>query len=51
MAKYKIELTVESDNDYSDGDQIEELRDDIEMVVADYNCFCRIGEAKVRELN
>lgn len=51
MAKYKIELTVESDNDYSDGDQIEELRGDIEMVVADYNCFCRIGEVKIRELN
>lgn len=51
MAKYKIELTVESDNDYSDGNQIEELRDDIEMVVADYNCFCRLGEVKICELN
>lgn len=37
MAKYKIELIVESDNDYSDGDQIEELRNDIEMAVASYN--------------
>ena len=51
MAKYKIELSVESDNDYSDGDQIEELRNDIEMAVASYNCFCQIGEVKVRELN
>lgn len=49
MAKYKIELTVESDNDYSDGNQIEELRDDIEMVVADYNCFCQLGEVKICE--
>ena len=51
MAKYKIELTVESDNDNSDGNQIEELRDDIEMVVAGYNCFCRLGEVKICELN
>lgn len=51
MAKYKIELIVESDNDYSDGDQIEELRNDIEMAVASYNCFCQIGEVKARELN
>lgn len=51
MAKYKIELVVESDDDYSDGEQIEELRNDIEMAVASYNCFCQIGEAKVCELD
>lgn len=51
MSKYKIELIVESDNDYSDGDQIEELRDDIEMAVASYNCFCQVGEVKVYEVN
>ena len=31
MAKYKIELIVESDNDYFDGNQIEDLKNDIEM--------------------
>ena len=51
MAKYKIELIVESDNDYSDGDQVEELRKDIEMTVANYNCFYQIGDVKVCELN
>ena len=31
MAKYKIELIVESDNDYFDGNQIEDLKNDIEI--------------------
>ncbi len=51
MAKYKIELIVESDNDYFDGEQIEDLRNDIEMATASYNCFCQVGEVKVCELN
>lgn len=51
MARYKITLVLESDPDYSDGEQIEELRDEITSVVADYNCFCQIGETKVCELN
>lgn len=51
MAKYKITVVVESDDDYTDGDQIEELRSDISMVIADYNCFCMIGDVKVQELN
>lgn len=50
MARYEITLVVESDNNYSDGEQIEELRDDITMVVANYNCFCQIGNTEVREL-
>lgn len=51
MAKYKIELIVESDNDYFDGNQIEDLKNDIEMTTASYNCFCRVGEVKVWELS
>ena len=51
MARYKVTVVVESDDDYADGDQIEELRSDISMVIADYNCFCMIGDVKVQELS
>lgn len=51
MAKYKITAIVESDDEYSDGDQIEALRDDISMLIADYNCFCEIGNVKIEELS
>lgn len=51
MARYGITVNVESDNDYSDGDQIEKLRDDLCMLIADYNCFVRIGDVKIEELN
>lgn len=51
MARYGITVTVESDNDYSDGDQIERLRDDLSMMIADYNCFVQISDVKIEELN
>lgn len=51
MARYGITVNVESDNDYSDGDQIEKLRDDLSMLIADYNCFMQIGDVKIEELN
>lgn len=51
MTKYKITAVVESDDEYSDGNQIEELKDDISMLIADYNCFCEIGSVKIEELN
>lgn len=51
MARYEITLVVESDNNFSDGEQIEELRNELTSVVADYNCFCQIGSTKVCELN
>ena len=51
MAKYKITAVVESDDDYSDGEQLEELRDEISMVIADYNCFCGIGDVRIEEIN
>ena len=51
MKKYKITAVVESDDEYSDGNQIEELKDDISMLIADYNCFCEIGDIKIEKLN
>ena len=51
MGSCRITVIVESDNDYSDGNQIEELRDDLSMLIADYNCFLQIGDVKVEELN
>ena len=51
MSKYEISIVVESDSDYSDGEQIEELRNDLTSVVADYNCFCQIGTQKFVRLS
>ena len=51
MARYGITVIVESDNDYSEGNQIEELRDDLSMLITDYNCFIQIGDIKIEELN
>lgn len=51
MAKYQINLIIESDDDYSDSEQIEELINDIEMTVAGYNCFYQNGDIKICELN
>ena len=48
--KYEVSFIVESDDEYSDGEQIEDLRNDIEMTVADYNCFLQIGNVKVAEI-
>lgn len=49
MAKYKIEIEIETDEEYSKSNQIEDLRDDLTSVVGDYNCFCQIGNTKVFE--
>lgn len=51
MAKYEITVVVESDNDFSNSEQIEELKDEITMTVANYNCFCQIGSTQVRKIN
>ena len=48
--KYEESFIIESDDEYSDGEQIEDLRNDIEMTVADYNCFLQIGNVKVAEI-
>ena len=50
MAKYELILKIETMDDYRDGDQIEALRDEIEMVVADYDCFSQIGSVKIRKI-
>ena len=50
MAKYEVIVKIETMDDYSDGDQLEALRDDVEMVVADYDCFSQIGSVKIREI-
>lgn len=48
--RYEITVIIDSGPDYTNGDQIEDLKDDIEMTIADYNCFCQIGDIKVREI-
>lgn len=50
MAKYELILKIETMDDYSDGNQLENLRDEVEMVVADYDCFSQIGSIKIREI-
>jgi hypothetical protein len=47
MAKYKIEIEVEIDEEYSNSNQIEDLVNDLTYVVADYNCFYQVGDTKV----
>jgi hypothetical protein len=51
MARYKISLTIESDDDYTDGEQIESLKNDIQMRVADYNCFIIKKDVSVEEID
>lgn len=51
MGKYEVSFIIESDEDYADGEQIEELRNDIESLLSDYNCFIQIENVKIRELN
>ena len=48
--KYEVSFIIESDDEYSDGKQIENLRNDIEMTVADYNCFLQIGNVTVTKI-
>jgi len=53
MAKYKITLTVEENNpeEYIEGIcQIEELRDDLEVVVSNYNCMRQIGDIEIQKI-
>ena len=51
MGKYEVSFIIESDEDYADGEQIEELRNDIESLLSDYSCFIQIENVKIRELN
>lgn len=47
--RYKITAVVEQDKEYSNADQIKELSSDIQMRIADYNCFRIIEDVKVEE--
>lgn len=49
MAKYEIKITIESDNDYSNSNQIEDLVNEITLMIANYNCFYRTREIQVRK--
>lgn len=51
MARYRITAVIELDDDYAHQDQIEELRSDISMIIADYNCFCGIGKVEIEDLS
>lgn len=51
MMKYKISFTVEFDQNYADSEQLEALRDEISMVIADYNCFLETGGVKIEEVD
>ena len=47
--KYKITAVVEQDKEYTNAEQIKELSSDIQMDIADYNCFCIVEDVKVEE--
>lgn len=47
--KYKITAVVDQDKEYSNVDQIKELSSDIQMCIADYNCFRIIEDVKAEE--
>lgn len=48
--RYEITVIIDSDPDYTNGDQIEDLKDDIEMTIADYNCFCFTEECRDKNI-
>lgn len=47
--KYKITAVVEQDKEYSNADQIKELSSDIQMNIANYNCFHIVEDVKAEE--
>lgn len=50
MARYKVDVIIETNSDYTNGNQIEDIQKEISMVVADYNCFLRISDVTVEKL-
>ena len=48
--KYKVSVVLEFDNEYFNGNQIEDIKDEITMLIADYNCFLRTSDVTVEEL-
>lgn len=49
MTKYEIKITIESDDNYSNSNQIEDLVNEITLMIADYNCFYRTKEIQVQK--
>ena len=49
--KFEIRFLIEQDNDYSNDNQVEILRAEIEDLIANYSCFYRIGCVVVDEVN
>lgn len=49
--RFEIRFLIEQDSDYSNDNQVEMLRTEIEMLIANYNCFYRIGCVVVDEVN
>lgn len=50
MAKYEVRVKIETEEDCSDGEQIERLQGDIETAIVNSDCFCQVGFVKIREL-
>lgn len=49
--KFEIRFFIGKDEDYSNSNQVEMLRAEIESLIANYNCFYRIGCIEVDEVN
>jgi hypothetical protein len=51
MEKYRISVDLEFDSDYHRNNQIEDIKNKIAMLIADYNCFLRIGDVVAEKLS
>lgn len=51
MAKYRISVDLEFDSDYHRNNQIEDIKNEITMLIAGYNCFLRIGDVVAEKLS
>lgn len=49
--KFEIRFLIGQDDDYSNDCQVEMLKAEIEMLIANFNCFYRIGCVEVDEVN
>ena len=51
MEKYRISVDLEFDSDYHRNNQIEDIKNEITMLIAGYNCFLRIGDVVAEKLS
>lgn len=49
--KYRISVIIGFDQEYSRGDQMENIKSEISMLIADYNCFYVIGDIAIEKLD